>query len=64
MNCSNIRAGQNHGTGNGAGLFSWHVGGAHVVMCDGAVRFINQNVGASTLIAIITAFSNDIVGDF
>src|SRR5262249_11528072 len=64
VNCSNDRANFNHGTGSGAGPFSFHTGGAHVVLCDGSVRFLSQNISGQTFIALVTAFDNDIVGDF
>ena len=64
INCANERVRKGNGTGYGAGLYSYHAGGAHIVMCDGAVRFVNQNIPAGTLIAIISAYSGDIVGEF
>jgi hypothetical protein len=35
-------------------IYSFHVGGAHVVMGDGSVRFISENISALILVALIT----------
>ncbi|MBS0262707.1 MAG: DUF1559 domain-containing protein [Planctomycetes bacterium] len=55
INCTNL---------NGAGLYSFHSGGAHVVLCDGSVRFINQNIAQYTLASLITRMHNDTPGEF
>jgi hypothetical protein len=50
---------------NGGGRFgSWHRGGAHFVLCDGAVRFIGDTVDPPTFRALGTIKGSDIVGDF
>lgn len=43
---------------------SRHTQGAHFLMCDGAVRFIADNVDSNTFRALGTANGGDIVGDF
>lgn len=55
INCSNFR---------GAGLYSFHEGGAFILLCDGSVRFINENVSQFILAALITSSKGEIVGDF
>jgi prepilin-type N-terminal cleavage/methylation domain-containing protein/prepilin-type processing-associated H-X9-DG protein len=49
---------------NDSEMYAFHVGGAHVLMCDGSVRFISSNIAASTLAALATRATGDIVGDF
>jgi prepilin-type processing-associated H-X9-DG protein len=43
---------------------SLHVGGAHVLMADGSVRFVSQNIYPKTLQALVSADSGDIVGEW
>jgi len=49
---------------NEYGLYSFHTGGVQVVLGDGSVRFISENVGVAPLIATITRDSGDIAGEF
>jgi prepilin-type N-terminal cleavage/methylation domain-containing protein/prepilin-type processing-associated H-X9-DG protein len=49
---------------NDSEMYAYHVGGAHVLMCDGSVRFLSANIAASTLGAMATRNTGDIVGDF
>ena len=46
------------------GISSTHVGGAHLLMCDGAVRFLNENISNLILQGISTRGYGEIVGDF
>jgi prepilin-type N-terminal cleavage/methylation domain-containing protein/prepilin-type processing-associated H-X9-DG protein len=55
INCSNH---------NGFGLYAFHTGGAHVVMGDGSVRFINQSVNAYTIAAIFSKNGGEVAGEF
>jgi prepilin-type N-terminal cleavage/methylation domain-containing protein len=43
---------------------SYHVGGAHVVLCDGAVRFVSDNINDGIWRAVGSKAGGDIVGDF
>lgn len=49
---------------NDSEMFAYHVGGAHILMCDGSVRFLSANISASTLGAIATRNASDIPGEF
>jgi prepilin-type processing-associated H-X9-DG protein len=50
---------------NGGGRFgSPHSGGAHFVMCDGAVRFINSQVDPTTFKALGTPRGGDLPGEY
>lgn len=43
---------------------SAHVGGAHVTMGDGSVRFVSDNIDLTTWRAAGSASGNDVLGDF
>jgi prepilin-type N-terminal cleavage/methylation domain-containing protein len=47
-----------------SGPASYHVGGCHFVLADGAVRFISQNIGQPVLLALTSRAAGDIVGEF
>lgn len=49
---------------NDSEMYAFHVGGAHVLMCDGSVRFLSSNISAATLGAIATRNNGDIPGEF
>lgn len=77
FNCSTVRYNINQrgmvddgpgGTGNNTGtnfpISSQHVGGAHVLMADGSVRFLSQNLDFHTLVRLAVGSDNDPVGEF
>jgi prepilin-type processing-associated H-X9-DG protein len=68
VNCSNSRSAAQGGGGDpeqySACLYSFHTGGAQIVMCDGSVRFLSANINAATFVAIISANNGEVVGDF
>lgn len=49
---------------NDAEIYSFHPGGAQVLMADGAVRFLSRNLENSVLIAIISMNARDVVGEY
>lgn len=55
INCSNA---------SHAGLYSFHVGGAHTLLADGAVRFLSENLSALNLASLITRQGGEILGEF
>jgi prepilin-type N-terminal cleavage/methylation domain-containing protein/prepilin-type processing-associated H-X9-DG protein len=55
INCSNFR---------GAGMYSWHTGGAQILLCDGSVRFISESVAQSILAALITRRKGEVIGEY
>ncbi|APZ93453.1 DUF1559 domain-containing protein [Fuerstiella marisgermanici] len=55
INCSNAR---------GAGLYSFHTGGAQVLLCDGSVRFLSANIDAGNFAALVTIGKGEILGEF
>ena len=46
------------------GISSTHVGGAHILMVDGAVRFLSENISLQVLQAIATRGAGVPAGDF
>jgi prepilin-type N-terminal cleavage/methylation domain-containing protein/prepilin-type processing-associated H-X9-DG protein len=49
----------------GKGLYSFHTGGANVVMGDGSVRMLNQSINGRTFAFLITAAKGEVVpGDY
>jgi len=46
------------------GWYSFHTGGAHVVMADGSVRFIGQNVDRLTMARVYCFADGSVVGEF
>ncbi len=54
-----------HGNGDGqSGPKSLHTGGVHALMCDGSVRFVNQNLDGGTMAKITAQGDGQVVGDF
>ncbi len=50
--------------GDRQGFSSDHAGGVHVLMADGAVRFLSQSINAQTLQALFTRDGAERIGDF
>lgn len=59
-----ISGGTNFGVPYAWGVGSKHVGGCHVLMGDGAVRFISQNIQAATVNGMVTIRNNEVLGEF
>jgi prepilin-type N-terminal cleavage/methylation domain-containing protein/prepilin-type processing-associated H-X9-DG protein len=55
INCSNAR---------GSGLYSFHTGGAQVLLCDGAVRFLSANSDAGIFAGLVTRGKGEVLGEF
>ena len=45
-------------------IFSFHVGGAHVLLGDGSVRFVSENLDLGILRALVTRNGAEVVGEF
>ena len=62
VNCTNnnqILSIDGVGLGNGAGFYSFHNGGVMILMCDGAAKFVSQNVDNAVLGAACTRSRGD-----
>jgi prepilin-type N-terminal cleavage/methylation domain-containing protein len=55
INCSNARD---------QGFYSWHTGVAQILLCDGAVRAVSENMAAFTLASLMTSGKGEVVGEF
>ena len=64
INCSNARAQYKQPFQLAAGLYSWHVGGAQVLLCDGSVRLLSQNMSALTFGGLISRNGGETIGEF
>lgn len=47
-----------------SGFSSLHVGGAHFLLGDGAVRFISENIFSTTYANLASISDNQVIGDF
>ncbi|MFN9976822.1 MAG: H-X9-DG-CTERM domain-containing protein, partial [Phycisphaerae bacterium] len=50
-----------HGTG---AVYAFHTGGAQVVLGDGSVRFISENISFNTFLSLLTPGGGETVGEF
>jgi len=77
FNCSTVRwqinqrglgdsasNGTNNNTGSNVPFSSGHSGGANMLMGDGSVRFMNQNIALLTLQALATRAGGEVVSNF
>jgi prepilin-type processing-associated H-X9-DG protein len=49
-------------TNNERGFHSYHTGGAHALLCDGAVRFLSENMSSAVRTAISTRQGDESLG--
>jgi prepilin-type N-terminal cleavage/methylation domain-containing protein/prepilin-type processing-associated H-X9-DG protein len=45
-------------------IYSWHPGGANALFGDGSVRFLNENIAPTTIIALVTRSASDVPGPY
>ena len=58
---NNVLAGNNAGANDE--LFSYHHGGVNVVMGDGTVRFLSENLNILVLRALLTRNGKEVIDD-
>ncbi len=46
---------------NSQGVYGFHPGGAHVALCDGSVRFLNEQLPATMLFALATKWAGEVI---
>ena len=46
------------------GAGSLHVGGGNILMSDGAVRFLSENISYKVWVALNTRQGNEVIGEF
>lgn len=66
INCNNLRVGPSSAaqsqqglTSSGGTYYSFHPGGAQTLLCDGSVRFLNENISAPTLVSLMSRDEGD-----
>ena len=52
------------GAGSGQAARSFHVGGVHVALADGAVRFISENIDQTTYLNLMAISDGNVIGEF
>lgn len=64
INCSNAKTHPHRALQDAAGLYSWHTGGALVLLGDGSVHFLSENLSSAIIAGLVTRSGNETVGDF
>jgi len=64
MNCSNAKTNPHRALQDAAGLYSWHSGGAQVVLGDGSVRFLSENMSGITFATLVARADGKVIGEF
>ena len=67
INCSNARNSSLH-PGDlarwAAGMYSFHVGGAHALFADGSVHFLSENTDGAVFASLVSRGGEEVIGEF
>ncbi len=55
VNCSNRFEG---------GVYSFHPGGVHLLLCDGSAKFVSENLNVGTFVQLVTYHGGTTAGQF
>ncbi len=64
VNCSNAKTNPRRALQDAAGLYSWHTGGAQILLGDGSVRFISENISGINFASLISRGGGEVLGEF
>lgn len=64
VNCSNAKTHPHRALQDAAGLYSWHTGGAQILLGDGSVRFISENISGINMASLISRAGGEVLGEF
>jgi prepilin-type N-terminal cleavage/methylation domain-containing protein len=64
INCSNAKTNPHRALQDAAGLYSWHTGGAQILLGDGSVRFISENISGISFASLISRGGGEVLGEF
>lgn len=53
VNCNNV-----------AGIYAFHTGGSHALLCDGSVRFLSSSISSVTVSRLLFINDGEVVGEF
>jgi type II secretory pathway pseudopilin PulG len=64
VNCSNAKTNPHRALQDAAGLYSWHTGGAQILLGDGSVRFISENISGINMASLVSRGGGEVLGEF
>lgn len=63
-NSSHFDCGNNSHNAGLTAARSRHIGGVHILLCDGSTRFVSENINFTTWQSIATKAGGEVIGDF
>jgi len=62
INCSNATSSST--SDDSAGLYSFHAGGVQILLADGSIRFLSENVSPAVCASLVSRATGDALGEF